>query len=128
MNRLFRSPWMLALVGAVAGFGLAKIMGRNGAASHGAASDPLAGLGARNYPGLPTNSYVGREQAKGIMLALQGVGRSRLGSNGSGPQIPPFVAVDPSWARSPSMLNVPNRPNFIGRDHWWMPRVVTRPV
>jgi len=51
---------------------------------------------------------------------------SSLGA-GSGPQIPPFEFVDPQWSRIPSMMYPEGNPNFIGRDHWNMPRTSKPP-
>jgi hypothetical protein len=53
--------------------------------------------------------------------------QSYLGS-GSGPQIPQFEFVDPKWDRIPSMMYPEGSPNFIGRDHWNMPRTSKPPV
>jgi len=71
-----------------------------------------------------------------LLTALIGLGvgfvlgrlktQSYLGA-GSGPQIPPFVFVDPQWSRIPSMMYPEGSPNFIGRDHWNMPRTSKPP-
>jgi len=114
---MFKSPLIVAGLGALVGLVLAKTLGKG-----------TTPLGRTSYPGNPSNNYFGKQNAMAIMARLRNAQGRRAGlGSGSGPQIPPFVFVDPQWSRIPSMMYPEGNPNFIGRDHWNMPRTSKPP-
>jgi hypothetical protein len=113
---MFKSPIVAVGLGALVGFILAKVVGEK------------SFLGDTNYPGIPSQNYFGRQRSMAIMTTLRNAQGRRPGlGSGSGPQIPQFEFVDPQWARIPSMMYPEGSPNFIGRDHWNMPRTSKPP-